>query len=510
MKRKPSRNTLAHALALFIALLAIQSAAPAKADVMDFNTPLPARVSDRTSESNLRAAAFDNAAKGGDMDVRVPPFERVQLDNGAVLLLMERHDVPLIAFNAVVRGGALTDPAQQSGMSQLLVQLLEKGAGARDAFAFADALAAVGATISTDSGTESTVIQGSFLARDQALMIELLADMLQRPRLDQTQFESLRARQIELIRAAKDSDLESLTAIYGKAALFGDHPYGRSVIGSESGLAGIAYADIKRHYDEQYGADRLILAVTGDFQTASIKRALTRAFNGWRKATAALPVAPAPVRQTGRRVVLIDAPDSVQSYFWAGNVGVARTSAERAPLDVVNTLFGGSFTSMLNTELRIRSGLSYGARSRFERPTQPGAWQMSSYTQTDTTQQAIDLALSVLERLHDEPLEATALESAKTYVQGQFPLALETADEWARALTDLAFYGLDRSYIEGYGAALGKVSSEDARRVIRERFPGRDDLILVVIGKAAAIRDGLRKYGPITEMKLSDPTFVAK
>lgn len=480
MKRLPShccQNVIARVLALVIVLIVCQATVPAKA---------------------------------GDAGVRVPPFERVQLDNGAVLLLMERHDVPLIAFNAVVRGGALTDPAQQSGMSQLLVHLLEKGAGQRDAFAFADALASVGATIATDADTESTVIQGSFLARDRALMIELLADMLQRPRLDQAQFESLRARQIEFIRAAKDSDLESLSAIYGKAALFGDHPYGRSVIGSESGLAGIAHADIKRHYEEQYGADRLILAVSGDFQTAAMKRALTQAFNGWRKATAALPVATAPARQIGRRVVLIDAPDSVQSYFWAGNVGVARTSPERASLDVVNTLFGGRFTSMLNTELRIRSGLSYGARSRFERLIQPGSWQMSSYTQTDTTQQAIDLALSVLDRLHAETLDSTALESAKTYVQGQFPLALETADEWARVLADLAFYGLDRSYIDGYGEALDKVSGDDARSVIRERFPTRDDLTLVVIGKATALRDSLRKYGPLTEMKLSDPTFVAK
>jgi zinc protease len=455
--------------------------------------------------TTLQLAPTAQADEGG---VRVPAFERVQLDNGAVLLLMERHDVPLIAFNAEIRGGVLTDPQQQSGMAALLVRLLEKGSGSRDAFAFADTVASVGGAIATDADTESTVIHGSFLARDQALMISLLADMLQRPRLDQEQFDSLRARQIEFIRAAKDSDLESLTAVYGKAAMFRDHPYGRPVIGSETGLTAIAHADLKRYYEAQYGADRLILAVAGDFQTAQMKRALTQAFKGWRKAGAAWPVTPAPVRQTGRRVVLIDAPESVQSYFWAGNVGVARTSPDRASLDVVNTLFGGRFTSMLNSELRIRTGLTYGARSRFERLSQPGSWQMSSFTQTDTTVEAIDLALTVLDRLHRETIDPAVLESGKTYVQGQFPLALETADQWARALADLAFYGLDRSYIDGYGAALAKVSADDARRIIRDNFPSSDDLTLVVVGKAAAIRDGLRKYGPVTEMKLSDPTFA--
>lgn len=439
--------------------------------------------------------------------VQVPAFERVQLDNGAVLLLMERHDVPLIAFNAVMRGGAVTDPVKQAGMAGLLASLLEKGAGTRDALAFANAVASVGGVIATGAETESVSVNGSFLASDQALMVELLADVLQRPRLEAAQFTALQARQIEFIRAAKESDLEPLTAVYGKAAMFRDHPYGKPAMGSEKGLAAITHADLKRYYSEQFGADRLIIAVAGDFKTTQMKQMLTRAFAGWRKADAALSTTPAPTSQTGRRVVLIDAPESVQSYFWAGNVGVARTFPRRASLDVVNTLFGGRFTSMLNSELRIRTGLTYGARSRFERPTQPGAWQLSSFTRTETTIEALDLALTVLDRLHADGVDAAALRSGKTYVQGQFPLALETASQWASSLADLEFYRLDRAYIDGYGAALAAVTQSDAQKVIRENFPDRDNLTIVVIGKAAAIREGLKKYGPITEMKLSDPTF---
>ena len=441
-------------------------------------------------------------------DVRVPAFERAQLANGTVLLLMERHDVPMISFKAVVRGGALSDPAGQSGMSGLLAALLEKGAGQRDAFAFANAIAAVGGGIGTDIGTESMQIGGSFMARDQALMIELLSDMLQRPRLEAQQFDALRARSIEFIRAAKDSDLESLTDIYGRAALYKDHPYGRPVTGSEAELVGITHEALRRHYQDQVGADRLIVAVAGDFKTAAMKQSLSRAFSGWRKAAAPLPVAGVPTMSTGRRVVLIDAPDSVQSYFWMGAPGVARRFPDRAPLDVVNTLFGGRFTSMLNSELRIRSGLSYSAGSGFERLTQPGLWQMSSFTQTQTTVEAIDLAFSVLDQLHKKELDATLLASGRAYVQGQFPLALETSGQWAGALADLEFYGLDRNYIDGYGAALAAVSAQDAQRMIRERFPASDNMTLVVIGNAAAIRDGLGKYGPLTQMKLSDPTFA--
>jgi zinc protease len=440
--------------------------------------------------------------------VKVPPFERVQLGNGAVVLLMERHDVPLIAFSAVLRGGAVSDPSSASGVASLLASLLQKGAGARDAVQFAETVASVGGQIETSVSTESISVNGSFLARDQQLLVELVADMLQRPRLEQTQFDTLRARQIEFIRAAKESDLAALAPIYGESHLFAGHPYGRPVDGSEASLAAIKHADLQSYYQQQVGADRLILAVAGDFKTAQLKQRISSAFSGWRKAGTVLPPMPKAERVASRRVLLVDAPESVQSYFWAGNVAVAKSDPRRPSLDVTNTLFGGRFTSMLNTELRIRTGLSYGASSHFDRLVQTGHWEMSSFTQTETTIQALDLMLATLDKLHESGLEPAMVDSGKSYVQGQYPLALETSEQWAAQLATLEFYGLDRRYIDDYSQQLGAVTPADAKKVIDEVFPPSTALAIVVIGNAGAIRDSLRKYGPITEMKLADPTFA--
>ncbi len=392
-------------------------------------------------------------------------------------------------------------------MASLLAGLLQKGAGSRDAVQFAETVASVGGQIDTSASTESISVSGSFLARDQQLMIELLADLLQRPRLELAQFNTLRARQIEFIRAAKDSDLAALAPIYGEANLFGAHPYGHPVEGSEASLAAIKHAELQRYYQEQVGADRLILAVAGDFKAAQLKQRISRAFSGWRKADAAFQPVAKPQPVASRRVLLIDAPESVQSYFWAGNVAVAKSDPRRAALDVTNTLFGGRFTSMLNTELRIRTGLSYGASSHFDRLLQPGHWALSSFTQTGTTIQALDLALATLDKLHESGLDPTLLGSGKSYVQGQYPLALETSAQWAAQLATLEFYGLDRRYIDDYSAALAGVSGPDAKRAIDEVFPPSAQLAIVVIGNASAIREGLRKYGPLTEMKLADPAF---
>jgi zinc protease len=457
------------------------------------------------------AALFATAASAqAAPTVQVPKFERVQLRNGATLLLMERHDVPLISFTALMRGGASVDPPGRSGTASLLASLLEKGAGKRDAYRFAETVASVGGAIETGADTEGIVVSGSFLARDQALMIELLADMLMRPTLDAEQFEMLRARQIDFLRAAKDSDLDSLLPIYGAASLFGDqHPYGRPVDGSEASLAAVSHSTVTDYYRGHFGGDRLILAVAGDFKLGSMKQALTRAFSGWGRASQALPQLSPPARVASRRVLLVDAPESVQSYFWAGNVAVSRSDPRRAPLDLVNTLFGGRFTSMLNTELRIRSGLSYRAGAGFRKLAHSGSWQISSFTRTETTIEAIDRALEVLDRLHQgDALDAEALESSKAYVLGQFPLGFETASQWARQLATLELYGLDHRYIEEYGPSLQAVKLDEANRVVGEVLPKSSEVVLVVIGKAQVIREELAKYGPVTEMKLADPDFV--
>jgi predicted Zn-dependent peptidase len=415
----------------------------------------------------------------------------------------------MVNFTAMLRGGASTDPAQQLGTASLLATLLEKGAAKRNAYEFAESIAAVGGSIQTSADTESLTVSGSFLARDQALMVELLSDMLQRPTLDSTEFETLRGRQIEFLRAAKDSELDSLLPIYGAANLFAGHPYGRPVDGSEASLASITHATVAQYYREQVGADRLILAVVGDFKAAQMKRLLTDAFSPWRKAPSALPALAAAKPSAGRRVLLIDAPESVQSYFWAANIGVSKSDPRRAPLDVVNTLFGGRFTSMLNSELRTRSGLSYGAGSTFRKLALGGSWQISSFTRTETTIEAIDLALQVLDRLRSgDALDSAAIESAKRYLLGQFPLGFETSGQWASQLASLELYKLDRAYIESYGSALSAVTLADAKRVVGEVIPASDGLLLVVIGKSETIRKDLAKYGPVSEMKLAAPTFA--
>jgi len=446
--------------------------------------------------------AFANA-----QGVTLPEYHYVELDNGAVFILHEKRDVPLIGVRALISGGAVTDPDGKAGLSNLFASMLERGAGDRDAASFAETVASVGGSLSARAGLEAVSISGEFLARDADLVIELLVDMLRAPSLDRAEFSKLRDRQIDLLAAAKDSDLRPLTSIYGNAYLFGDHPYGTPVGGNEASLASISHRDLLAYYDDSIGADRLIVSLAGDFDAAEIINKLTEAFADWRPAAEVLPDIEAPIPDIGRRVLLVDKPGATQSYFWIGNVGVSVHYPQRAELNIANTLFGGRFTSLLVDEMRTKAGLTYGVRSSLQRPSQPGSFAIVSYTKTDTTVVAIDLAIELLARLRDEGFDDELIASGKNYILGQFPPRLETAEQLADQFAALQAAGLDESYINNYGAAVAGAASEDIQSVITSVYPQVDNLVFVIIGDAEQLRDAVAKYGPVTEMSITDPRF---
>lgn len=442
-------------------------------------------------------------------DVRSPAHERRTLPNGARIAIVPQREVPLVAFCAILRGGARCDPAGRSGLSALVAALLGKGAGARGTCEFAEAVESAGGSFNAAATADHIVVSGQFLSQHQERMLELLADALLAPRWSRAELEKLRARQIELIKAAKDSDPAELLATYGRAFLFRRHPYGKPVMGAEDSLASITIEDALRHYRSHFGGDRLALILTGDVSAPRLARAAAKAFGGWRPAATRLPLLARPRPIRGRRVLLIDLPDAAQSYFWIGGLGVDKRYERRAALDLVNTLFGGRFTSLLNSALRIRSGLSYEAFSSFNRGAVRGEFAIRSLAQTEHTAEALDLALATLARLKSAGVSRPMLESARAYALGQYPLSLETAADWAFAFGELEAYGLAPAYIDGYGAALRGVSLEDARRVIAEAFPAPGRAVVVVIGDAAKVRASLARYGPVAEIPLARPGFDA-
>jgi predicted Zn-dependent peptidase len=441
---------------------------------------------------------------GAGSAIQLPRTREVKLPNGALLILAEKHDVPLIAFDAIVRCGSISDPVGKEGVASLTVGLLRKGAGKRTAQEIAALVDGLGASLDTGTGLEHSFVSGEFMARDQAVMLDLLADVLRRPTFPNDEFEKLRSQTIDAITANKDNP-RGVIGDYADAFFYGSHPYARPSDGDEATNKGLTREDVLRYYRESFGGDRLIVSVVGDFSPAAMESKIRAKLGDWGKASGTAPQVPPVERRTGRRVLLVDKPDATQTYFWFGNIGIARRDPDRIPFNVATTAYGGRFTSILNTALRIEGGLTYGASVSAPRYTQAGTVAIVSYTKTESTEKAMDAAIQTLEKLRSAGIDSTTLASSRTYMIGQFPPTLETAGQIAGAYADLAFYGQPREDLVTYAERVGAVRADEIRRVVTRVYPPSGDLTFVLVGNAAAIRKVAAKYGPVTEVPITEP-----
>ncbi len=438
--------------------------------------------------------------------LKLPPHEKVVLKNGLTLLLMEKHGVPIVDFAAIVKGGSVADPAGQEGLASVTAGLLRKGTAKRSAQQFAADLDFIGAEFGADASTDYSAISSEFLAKDLDKGLDLFSDALLHPAFAQTEVDKLLAQEIDGIKAAKD-EAQSVALNYYYGYLFSKHPYGRPGGGDELSLARIKRDAIAKFYETNYTPGNTILAIAGEFNSAQMRAKIEEALGSWAAKPSALPAVAAPMPVKGKKLLLVDKPDSTQTFFVFGNVGTAENDPDRVAIRVVNTIFGGRFTSDLNEALRVESGLTYGAAAFFDSRKEPGAFAIYSYTKNESTVQAIDLALQVLAKLHKDGVTAEQLASAKAYIKGQFPPSIETSEQLAKRIAANEFYGLGDDEINKLEERIDAVTPEIAKQVIAKHFP-EDNVVFMLIGKASEIGASVKKYATQQDSrKISEPGF---
>jgi zinc protease len=438
--------------------------------------------------------------------LKLPPHEKVVLKNGLTLLLMEKHGVPIVSLAAIVKAGSVADPAGEEGLASVTAGLLRKGTAKRTAQKFAEDLDYIGASFGADAGADFTSLSAEFLAKDLDKGMDLFSDAMLHPAFIEAEVGKMLAQDIDGVKAAKD-EAQSVALNYYYGYLFGKHLYARPEGGDDISLARIKRDAIAKFYERNYTPGNTILAVAGDFNPAQMRTKIEQAFASWTTKTNPQPAVSAPATVKGKKLLLIDKPDSTQTFFVFGNVGTSVDEPDRVAIRVVNTIFGGRFTSELNEALRVESGLTYGASAFFDSRKQPGAFAIYSYTKNETTTQAIDLALQVLAKLHKDGVTPVQLASAKAYIKGQFPPTIETSGQLARRIASNEFYGLGDDEINQMEARIDAVTPAIAKQVIEKHFPD-DNLVFMLIGKASEIGSAVQKYAAQQDSrKISEPGF---
>jgi zinc protease len=438
--------------------------------------------------------------------LKLPPHEKVVLKNGLTVLLLEKHGVPMVNLFAIVKAGAAADPPGQEGLASITAGLLRKGTKSRTAQQFAADLDYIGGAFEAEAGADFSSVSAEFLTKDVDRGLSLFADALLHPTFPQAEADKLLAQSLDGVRGAKD-DPQQVMLLYYDAYLYAGHPYGRPAGGDELSLPRIKRDAIAKFYENNYAPGNTILAVAGELDSAEIRKKLEESFGAWPARAVTNPAIPAAVPVKGKRLLLVDKEDATQTYFAFGNVGMARNDPDRVAVRVVNTVFGGRFTSELNEALRVESGYTYGASSFFDPRKTAGPFAIFSFTKNETTTQAIDLALQVLDKLHKQGLTADQLQSAKSYIKGQFPPAIETSKQLAQIIATYEFYGLSDDEVNQLETRVDAVTPEMAKQVIQKHFPS-ENLVFVLIGKSSAVRAAVEKYSEKRDAReITDPGF---
>ena len=436
---------------------------------------------------------------------QLPRYEKFKLQNGLTVYLMEQHQVPLIYVSALFPAGAVKD-CDKPGLAYLTAEALLFGTWSYRKAQIEDRLEFLGARYYSYANLETAGVSVSFMSTDLDQVLPLFKEVIQNPTFDPGEFEKRKKRLLLELAQEKERPSAVLDTYFNKF-LFGPHGYGNPIYGTRASVQKIGSRDAKAFYEAHYRPEDSALVIVGDFQTGPMKRRVQELFSFWKSAGKLSPsergLLPAHDRS---RILLVNKSDSTETQFAFGGLGIPRNHPDYVAVRVVNTVLGGRFTSLLNDALRVSAGLTYGASSSFNTYRDSGSFVVSSFTSTENTFKAVDLALAVLNRIHAEGVDEESLTSAKAYLIGQFPTSYETPGSLASLLASMFFYGFDETFVSEYRKRVEGVTVEKTRELIARHFP-RDRLQFVLIGKALELRDRAGNYGELYEKEIKSDRF---
>jgi predicted Zn-dependent peptidase len=327
------------------------------------------------------------------------------------------------------------------------------------------------------------------------------------PAFKPEEFDKERKTRLDGLRAVKDNPGAAVRSYFTKA-YFGAHPLGHLSNGTEVSLQAMTLADVQGFYKGRYRPEKAVAAVVGGIEKQAVLEALNATIGQWKAEgkpapSAVIPPLPDP---KGKKLILIDKPDATQAYWILGAPGFSLNDKVNPAASVMNTLFGDRFTSWLGTEMRIKRGLTYGASSSFQTFRNGGLFQASSYTRNEKIGEMLDILFDLLKKAGRDGFSAEEIESSRNYIQGQFPPTLETNGAKANAYVRLSYFDLGFDYYDRHLAGVQATTQATAKEAAA-RFIPTENYVLVVVGKAAEIRDQLKKFGTWTERKITDPGF---
>lgn len=437
---------------------------------------------------------------------KLPHYEVYELKNGLTIYLMEKKDVPLISVAMAFDAGSVKDGSDY-GLAAFTAEALKFGTINYTKSQIDSIFNFYGSNLSVSATYDYSSLFTQIMKENFEILLPVISEVVTKPQFSSDEVDKRKQRWIVELDQAKESP-RRVIGDYFNRLIFNDVIYSNPVRGTKESVKNIDDKKIREFYFTYYRPETSVIAIVGDFNINDMKLLLEKHFLDWQnnstKVISDIRMYQKPFEES--RVYLINKENAFETTFMIGSYGVPMNNPDLIQIDVINTILGGRFTSWLNDELRVNAGLTYGARSRFNSYKHSGIFFFTSFTATKNTEAALELAFKTYNRLFEKGIDEATLTSAKNYVKGQFPPEYETSYSLATYLVHKYFFGLDDSYINDFEKMVDDLDVKKANEIVNKYFP-KENLQLVLIGKADEIRNIAKKYGRVIEKNINEDGF---
>ncbi len=425
------------------------------------------------------------------------PVEQT-LANGLRVVVVEKHDLPLLSAALVASGGGAGDPAARAGLSSLTADLLTKGTKTRSATEIARDIEALGGSISSNTDWDGAAIAITVKSDQAAPALGIMADVARNPVFAGEELERARAQAIDGVNVTIKNPAQ-LAVLVANRAVFGDGAYGHALAGTPGSLAAITQADIQSAYKATWGPKAATLILVGDVTPAAAKALAEKNFGDWQNAAAAPVAVQTASAYPKPRIIVVDLPDAGQAGVVIARPGIARSDAAYYPASVANTILGGGFSSRLNQEIRIKRGLAYGAGSSLSARRAAGSISARTQTKNPTATEAVSIMVAEMARLGTEPVAASELDSRKATLIGDFGRDTETTGGIANLLGDFVVQQVPLAELKSFTSSVSAVDPA-AVQAAAAKLLDPAAASIIVVGDAKQFIDPMRKAYPDLEL----------
>jgi zinc protease len=418
---------------------------------------------------------------------------QVDLPKGARLFREVSSDLPLVSYRMLTRSGALLDPPGKEGLTYLTLEMLSLGTQNRTREDFEEAVDRLGGVLRSYAGRLTTSFGGEVPVRNFTAFRALLEEAILHPAFQEIEFQKLRSRTQSELSELQNED-GRLVSLYLRNHLFPEHLFGRDPRGTRASLEGLTLKDVRAHYGRMLRTGSIALAAAGDLDSGELEESACTLLEAISEGKAPALPEPPPPTTGGRRLLLVNKPDRSQIHYSLGHRGVRAGDPEWIPLKVAETAFGGTFTSLLMQELRVKTGWSYGAYSSNSRARLEDLYVQVAYPSAEDGPACIARHLELYEAHCRGEITQEALEAAKEYLINRYPFSFETAGKRLDRLMEPFFLDISEDYWESYQEQIRAVTLEKARDAAK-RHRSSQDLSLVVVCTAKGFEERLREAG---------------